>query len=71
MTYDLESLSQLARIVDVTDQTQADLQYDKLETEYAGTLLEQYIRTLRKMPDDQIKRKALEYGVNALLGHQL
>lgn len=71
MTYDLESLSQLARIVDVTDQTQADLQYDKLETEYAGTLLEQYIRTLRKMPDDPVTKKALEYGVNALLGHQL
>ncbi len=57
MTYDLESLSQLARIVDVTDQTQADLQYDKLETEYAGTLLEQYIRTLRKMRDDPVTKR--------------
>lgn len=69
--YDLKRLEQLERVVDVIDVTQADLQYDKLETEYAGTLLEHYIHSLRSMPETNVTKQALEYGVNALLGHKL
>jgi len=33
--------------------------------------LGRYITQLQKLPQDVITKKAMEYGVNALLGHDL
>lgn len=70
IAYDLSAIEELDRIVDVTEQLVPDYDYEKLCEEYAGSLLEAYIRRMERKPQDVRTKKALEYGVNALLGHK-
>lgn len=70
IVYDLSAIDELDRIVDVTEQLVPDYDYEKLCEEYAGSLLEAYIRRMERKPQDVRTKKALEYGVNALLGHK-
>ena len=58
------------RIVDVTVQLVTDYDYDRLEKEYAGSLLGAYIKTMRGKEENVVSQKALEYGVQALLGER-
>ena len=57
--------------MDVTEQLVPNYDYEKLSEEYAGSLLEAYIGRMGRKPQDVRTKKALEYGVNALLGHKL
>ncbi len=71
IAYDFSRLEQLDRVVDVTEQAEADYDYEKLSIEYADSLLGAYIRSLQGMGGQEISQKALEYGVSALLGYTI
>lgn len=71
ITYDIQKIEQLPRIVDVTMKLVPDYNYEKMLAENTDTLLGTYIRTMRNRPQDAVTKKALEYGVNALLGHKI
>lgn len=68
--YHLEFAETMERIVDVTVQLVTDYDYDRLEREYAGSLLGAYIKTMRGKEGNVVSQKALEYGVQALLGER-
>ena len=53
----------------MTDQTVPDYDYGKLLEEHADSILGEYIRSMRKKEPGVCTAKALEYGVNALLGY--
>ncbi|MDD6305648.1 MAG: DNA repair exonuclease [Clostridiales bacterium] len=71
ITYDMSRLEQTDRVVDVVEQMELDYNYEKLAAEYGDSLLGAYIRSLQNMPADEVTKKALEYGVNVLLGHKI
>lgn len=63
----VQELAQLNRVVRVVDETEPDYPFDQLKQRYDGTLLAQYIETLEAYPDVASGRKALYYGVQAML----
>ena len=63
----MHELAQLTRVVRVVDETEPDYPFDQLKQRYDGTLLAQYIETLEAYPDAASGRKALYYGVQAML----
>ena len=67
--FDVQEIGKLDRIVDITDQTVPDYDYGKLLEEHADSILGEYIRSMRKKEPGVCTAKALEYGVNALLGY--
>lgn len=67
----LEKIEAMERIVDVTDHLVPDYHYEKLLEENKDTILGNYIQTMQEKPQSVVTKKALEYGVNALLGHQI
>ena len=69
--FDLEQIAALDRITGVVESFTPDYSYEKICAEQEGTLLEAYIRSMEKHTGDPVAAKALEYGVSALLGHQI
>ena len=81
-SYDFTRIEQLPRIVDVTEHLVLDYNYEKMMQENPNTLLSSYISRMQskiektsvednRNTSDIINKKALEYGVNALLGHKI
>lgn len=60
-------LEEMERVVQVINRCQADYDFEKLKSEYGQQILGRYIKALEEMPQDEITRKALYYGVEALL----
>lgn len=71
ISYQPEKLEQLERVVSVEESLIPDYHYEKLYAEHENTLLGAYISAMEKKKDDPVAAKALEYGVGALLGHQI
>lgn len=71
MIYDTAVLEALARVVDVTVRLKPDYDYARLLKEHPDSLLGAYIRSVAGREQDICTKMALEYGVNALLGHKL
>lgn len=69
--YDLEALEQLPRVAAVVSNLRPDYDYDRIADEEEDSLLGRYIVQMQKLPQDIITKKAMEYGVNALLGHDI
>lgn len=69
--YDLHAIEEMERIVDVTEEMEPDYDYERLQREHEDSLLGEYIRRMDRRKQDVCTKKALEYGVNALLGHKL
>ena len=67
---DLEKIEKEDRIVSVTESLVPDYNYEKLYEEHENALLGAYILEMQKKADP-IAAKALEYGVEALLGNQI
>ena len=63
----LERLYGLGRVVDVQDHTRLAYDYQALERKFAGTLIGEYIRAYQGRELDEIEKKALDYGLQALL----
>lgn len=63
-----EAFLPLGNIVEVTDATEPDYDFERLRQRYAGTLVAAYIDSfLEKEEMTEVERKALYYGVGALL----
>ena len=63
-----EAFLHLGNIVEMTDETQPDYDFEKLRKEYAGTLVAAYIDSLlEKESMTETEKRALYYGVGALL----
>lgn len=69
--FDLVRLQQLEQVVDVTANLRPDYHYESIAAEEPESLLGRYIASMQKLPQDVVAKKALEYGVNALLGHKI
>lgn len=58
----------LGNIVEVLDETRPDYDFQQLRMKYAGTLVAEYINSFLDKEDlTEVERKALYYGVDALL----
>ena len=68
---DLERLERIRQVVDVTINLQPDYDYEKMLKDQPDSLVGRYIKRMKKQPQDVVTKKALEYGVNALLGHNI
>lgn len=64
---DLEELARMDRVVQVTSRCQPDYDLEKLKLQHQGQILGRYIEALEEMPQNEITKKALYYGVEALL----
>ena len=63
-----EEFYKLGNIVEVLDETRPDYDFQHLRMKYAGTLVAEYINSfLEKEELTEVERKALYYGVDALL----
>lgn len=69
--FSLDHLMGLDRIVDITEELVPDLDYGKLREAHSGSLLAAYIDEMDRRESDAVTKKALEYGVNALLGYEI
>lgn len=63
----LEKLKKQGNIIDVVDQSQPMYDLDALQKRYAGTLIGEYIGYFRKKDCSSVEKKALYYGLQALL----
>ena len=64
---ELEALARLEQVAQVTDRCHPEYDFEKLKLKYQQQILGRYIEALEKMPQDEIVKKALYYGVEALL----
>ena len=71
VVFDLQELEELERIVDVTEHLVPAYDYGQLMAEHEESILGAYIRRMKQKEQDVVAVKALEYGVNALLGHKI
>ena len=69
--FDYTQIEQMGQIVDVTANLMPDYNYDKMMEEQSDSMLGRYIARMKKEPQDVVTKKALEMGVNALLGHSI
>lgn len=69
--FDTQKLAELERVVDVREQWMPDYDYERLLKEHPDSILGAYIRRMNRSGADVVTKKALEYGVNALLGYEL
>jgi len=66
---DIARLEELPGIAAVYSELRPNFDYDKMREEGRDSLLGRYIEEMQKLPQDMITKKAMEYGVNALLGY--
>lgn len=64
---DTEKLKTMERVVQVVNQCQPDYDFEKLKLQYGQQILGRYIRMMEEMPQDEVTKKALYYGVEALM----
>ncbi len=64
---DTEELARMERVVQVVDRCHPDYDFEKLKLRHQHQILGRYIEALEKMPQTEITKKALYYGVEAML----
>ena len=69
--FDYARIAQMEQVVDVTANLIPNYNYDKMMEEQSDSMLGRYIVRMKKEPQDVVTAKALEMGVNALLGHKI
>lgn len=62
-----ERLHRLGNIVEIMDESRPDYQIEELYHQYRGTLIGDYIETFLKKELTVVEKKALYYGIQALL----
>ncbi len=65
---DLEELYTAGNILEIVNDTHSDYNLDRIRDEHAGDIIGKFIDEMREYPDDETAKKALDYGVTALLG---
>lgn len=69
--FDLERIGQMEQVVDVSSNLFPNYDYSKIIEEQPDSLLARYILKMNRLPQNEVSKKALEYGVNALLGYKI
>ena len=69
--FDFSRIEQLGQVVDVVADLLPNYDYEKILEEQPDSMLGRYIAGMEKLPQDVVAKKALEYGVNALLGYNI
>ncbi|MCI8484083.1 MAG: DNA repair exonuclease [Lachnospiraceae bacterium] len=64
---DLEALTGMERVVQVIDNCRPDYDLEKLQAQFDQQIIGRYIAALEKLPQNEITKRALYYGVEALL----
>lgn len=64
---DTEWMKSIDRVVKVVNLCQADYDFEKLKLKHGQQIIGRYIRALEEMPQNKITKKALYYGVEALM----
>lgn len=69
VSFDCEALGGEGNILEVVDETVPDFDFERLMTDNRGNIIGRFIESVRNMDaPDEVKERALEYGVTALLG---
>ena len=65
--FDTESLMKEGRIVEISDETEPDYDFDRLYIENRDNIIGKFIEKMRaETADEELRRKALDYGITAL-----
>lgn len=67
IVYDLDACRKLGNIVSVQDESVPDYDFERLMRVHAGDIAGRYIQTLYHKDMSDTERKALYYGIHALL----
>lgn len=67
LTFDFENLKTKYRVVEVLDETEPQYDFGALLAEHPGDMIGFYIQTLQKPEMSPVEKKALYYGISALL----
>ena len=67
MEFDLENLTSKYRISEITDESEPQYDFSALFAEHPSDMIGFYIRALQKDEMSPVEKKALYYGINALL----
>ena len=65
--FDIKRLLFYGNIIEVKDESKVDFCLEDLKKTYQGTFIELYIRQFEKLPQSKVNKKALEYGLWAML----
>lgn len=65
--YDVEAIYNLGFVVSVLDLSEPDYDFERLSKEYERNIIGKFIQTLQKDYMTEIEKKALYYGVKAML----
>lgn len=65
--YDIDTIYQIGLIVSVLDLTEPDYDFDKLSKEYSRNIIGKFIQNMKKDNMNLIEKKALYFGVKAML----
>ena len=65
--FDLSSLEAQFRIAEIIDDTEPDYDFSALFAEHSSDMIGFFIQALQKEDMSPVEKKALYYGVNALL----
>ncbi|MFA9377565.1 MAG: exonuclease SbcCD subunit D [Lachnotalea sp.] len=67
IVYDLEDVYKMGLVVSVLDLSEPDYDFDKLATYYNRNIIGKFIQNLKSDTMSEVKKKALYYGVKAML----
>ena len=69
MHFNKEGITELGKVLEVLDESVQDYDFDALYRENADNMIGLFIQKIRENPkQDEVARKALYYGIEALLG---
>lgn len=71
LNLELERIPLHEKVIDVHYNLRPDYDYEKLCQEQEHTILGRYLKGMLGKEESAVTQKAIEYGVNALLGHQI
>ncbi|GHU64666.1 hypothetical protein FACS189418_9180 [Clostridia bacterium] len=66
-SFDLSSLQEEFKIIDILDESEPEYDYESLEKKHENDLIGLYIQSLRKTQMNKTEKKALAYGLKALM----
>lgn len=67
ITFDLESLEHRMQVIEIVDESEPQYDFSQLFAEHPSDMIGFYIRALQKEEMSQVEKKALYYGIDALL----
>ena len=67
ISFDLDMLSTRFKIMEIIDESEPQYDFSALFAEHPSDMIGFYIQALQKPEMSQVEKKALYYGINALL----